>query len=99
MELIELYNLVTEVKDNSLRKRVVGACIQASYDILNEAPETENHLARLAWASDVLLNYEQKAREIFPFVLSNATLQSQKESVSDNDIQFVVNSFINKVAR
>ena len=86
---------------NLFFKRVVGACLSAAWDIVNEDAGTENHANRLIWAEDVLggvANAETRAKRIFGLVLSNATIQSSGDASTDNDIQFVVNSFINTVA-
>ena len=86
---------------NAFFKRVMGACMKAAWDIINEDAGTDNHANRLVWALDVVSGYaaaEARAKTIFGLVLSNATIQTSGDASTDNDIQFVVNGFINTVA-
>ncbi len=81
-----------------LRQRFLAARVQASWDILNEAVNTSNHINRLAWANAVLNNYELSAQAEYSRFMSNATIQINGLASTDNDIQFVVNSMIDTFA-
>lgn len=67
-------------------------------DVLNEDPGTANHVNRVIWAKDALVNAEAVAGRMFWGVLGNATIAAAGEAATDNDIQFVVNGLINTFA-
>lgn len=82
-----------------LRKRVVAAIAAASQDILNEDDTTSNHENRVIWARNSLNNAHNAAEEMMWGVVGNASIQTNGNSSSDNDIQFVVNSLIDTFAQ
>lgn len=81
-----------------MRNRCAAAIAKAAQDVLNEAAETENHAARIVWAQDALVNAEAAASRMMWGLLGNATIQTNGEASTDNDIQFVVNGLINTFA-
>jgi hypothetical protein len=81
-----------------LRQRFAAARLKAAWDVLNESAGTTNHAARLAWANKVIASYEADLDPEFRRFLSNATIQTSGNNASDNDVQFVVNSFLNTFA-
>lgn len=85
-------------KDKDFTLKVAGACLMAAKDIADENPVIENHAGRLAWAIEVKKNPVGKATEMLIGVLKNATIAADVANATDNDIQFVVNSLINKYA-
>jgi len=90
-------------RSGSEYERWLGACLEASYQIKNEAPETENHAARLAWATVLLESSEAeitaKVQEMMRYAIaSNATLQAETSTINDAGIQFIVASQINILA-
>ena len=90
--LIQIHALVSGSPE--LEQRFLSARLKAAWDIINEAPETQNHQARLAWANKIISNYtEDKSKEYNRF-LSNTTIQTNGSTSSDSDIQYVVNSLI-----
>jgi hypothetical protein len=97
--LQEIYTLAQGM--NNLHARVASACLKASWAIRNESPETENHTERLAWANAILSSKQgmmDAATMMFLYFLSNTTIQTLGDQASDNDIEFVVSSFINVMA-
>ena len=102
MALVDIYACWLG-ETGTLRKKFVGACLKAAYDISNEDPGTANHVNRIAWADVVLSGtrdeVEQKAIEMLRYgVASNATIQAAGDAATDNDVQYVVNSQINILA-
>ena len=94
--LMEINNLVVGTPE--LQQRFKAARIKAAWDVLNEAPETENHVNRLEWAVSVILDYEIDSQSEYNRFLANTTIQTNGSGSSDNDIIFVVNSLINTFA-
>lgn len=87
----------------SLQEQIEVAAISAANDIDNEDPSTPNHEDRIKWAA-----YCNKSSSVawIPFgwpTAMNPTIQASVEadptgtSVSDTDVQFVVNSALPKV--
>jgi hypothetical protein len=96
MSLIDIRNLALEA--GNLKAKTEGACLKAAYDIINEDPVTANHTNRIAWARDVLLDFQLEAGKMYLTVLSNVTIQINGNNSTDNDVQYVVNSLINQFA-
>lgn len=90
--LIQIHNAVMGAP--LLRQRFSAARLQAAWDILNESAATPSHAARLAWANKIITDYDADLDAEYRRFLSNATIQSAANP-TDNDIQFVVNSFVN----
>ena len=91
------------VRSGMMHERFLGACLKAAYAVHNEAPETANHTARVAWADVVLkgtaADVEAKATEMLRYAIaSNATLQSSLDSAPDGDIEYIVASQIDALA-
>lgn len=79
----------------TLFQRFRAARIEAAWDILNEDPSTENHVDRLAWANTVVSDYVGgNIQSEYRLFLSNATIQTSGIASTDNDIQYVVNTFV-----
>ena len=102
MSLVQIYACWVG-ETGTLRKKFVGACLKAAYDIANEDPGTANHANRLIWSNAVLTGtrdeVEQKAVEMLRYaVVSNATIQAAGDDAADNDVQYVVNSQIDILA-
>lgn len=90
---------------STLRKQIAWAVTRAASDIRNEDPGTANHLNRLDWAKRITRTtngIDAEAERVAWGVMQNATIQAavaaNPESVTDNDVQFVVNSLINEYA-
>jgi len=98
-DLIDIADLF--VNGNVLKKRILGACLQAAWDIRNEDAGTDNHANRLTWANAVLSGVDEArscADDLVGLVWSNPTIQTSLDESTDNDVQFVVDGFINTVA-
>ena len=84
-------------------KKFIAACLIAAKDILSEASNTSNHGNRVIWANgmqgepDDLV--QKRVQRIVRLAISdNATFQANPTGLTDGDIQFIVNSFIDVVA-
>jgi hypothetical protein len=102
MGLIDIYN-IWSAEGGPLHCRFVAACLVAAKDVVEEAPETANHVNRLIWAGAVLNGDETtvrtKAKQVQRYAAaSNATLQTVGEAATDNDVQYIVNSLIDTLA-
>lgn len=97
MSQLKLLNdLIIGTPDLEVRFR--AGRIKCAWDVLNEAVNTPNHTARLVWANKVLDDYEADSKREFRRFLSNTTIQANKNQSTDNDILFVIASFINTYA-
>jgi hypothetical protein len=81
-----------------LRQRFRAARIRAAWLVVNEDPQTAGHVARLAWANKIIENYEADLDEEYRWLCSNATIQASTSAATDNDLDFVVASFISQWA-
>lgn len=97
MALIDIYNAKYD-EDSDFRKQVAGACFIAAMDIINESPSTNNHANRIIWANKTINNPKGAATAMLSSVLTNATIRATLPEPVDNDVQFVVNSFIDTYA-
>lgn len=94
---IEIWNLYN---DATLKTRTAVACMKAAADVLNEDVGTTGHAARLKWAEAAFANPFQAAQEVMWSVVSNATIAANGEkNTQDSDIQFVVNSYVDILAK
>lgn len=86
-----------------IREQVEAAVMVAVTDILNEASGTPDHTNRYAWAEWANLNsqiayiYFMWAVAMNPSVVESVEGDPSGESVSDSDIQFIVNANMDKV--
>ena len=79
----------------TLYQRFRAARIKAAWDIINEDPGTTNHVDRVTWANGIIEDYEgDDIYSEYRLFLSNATIQTSGIASTDNDIQYVVNSFV-----
>ena len=94
-----IYDAAT-VPDSALRKQVSVAIHKAAVNIRNEDPETANYARRIAWSRQVLSRggIESMAQAMIWSVLENATIQASPATATDSDVQFVVNSLVNRFA-
>jgi len=87
------------LSSNAEFKGLVQASLaKASYDVLNESSGTTNHTNRLAWAKATLKDPESVMSTMIWLVLQNATIISDGTTFVENDIQFVVNSYVDLLA-
>jgi hypothetical protein len=81
--------------DASLRARFDSAIDKSASDVLVESVETTNHAVRIKWAKDALYNKDiDMVNRMIGLFMQNATLQISGLAVSDNDILFIVASYI-----
>lgn len=96
MAYSDVYNLRYE--STSIKSRVEVAVTVAAQDILNEDGAVDNHANRVLWAQWALKNSRAAADQMMWGVVGNATIQTEGDSSSDADIQFVVNGLVDTFA-
>lgn len=86
--------------DQEMKKRVQMAVWIAATNIIYEDPQTANHAARVVWAAEKLRGPmpADEERKAMIFISANSTIGEQGNAASDNDIQFVVNGFVDQFA-
>jgi hypothetical protein len=94
MALIDTYNLRYE--SATMKNRVTAAVAQNAADILNEDPATPNYENRQAWANAALQNSPGIAEQAMWDVVMNPTINAAGDAATDQDILFVVSSWINE---
>ncbi len=103
------YNEINKLSKNQhLLDRVSSALAKAADDIRNEVTDVASHAERFTWASNVLLVKDGPRNEAIRsiwLVLQNVDISDGYDTdplnggiVTDNDVQFVVNSIINFLA-
>lgn len=97
MAYLDTYNL--RYTSANLKNRTVVAVAKAAYDILNEDAGTANHANRVIWANQALADAQGKAEQMMWGLVTNATIAAAGDAATDNDVQFVVNSYINSFAQ
>lgn len=93
MALIDTYNL--RYTSETMKSRVTAAVAQDAADILNEDPGTPNHENRKQWAEMAMANSPTFAENAMWTVVMNPTINAAGDAASDQDILFVVSSWIN----
>lgn len=94
--LNEVHQLVNGSPD--LRQRFLAARVEACWDVAEESPSTTNHANRLSWAESILDDYNAHSQREYTRFLANATIQTNGNSSTDNDIQYVVNESVDSWA-
>lgn len=82
-----------------LLQQVAVAVAVAAVNVMSEAPATENHAARLTWATRALGDALQEGRRMVWGVLANPTVAQSPLDQPDDTIQFVINSLVDAYAR
>lgn len=91
--LADLHALISGAPE--LQQRFQASRLRAAWNVLNEDPATASHTARIAWANKVVANYGADLDKEYRRFLSNPTVQASGNGSTDNDIDFVVASFLN----
>ena len=81
-----------------LRQRFRAARIKAAWNVVNEDAQTAHHAARLMWANKIIGNYDADLDVEYRWLCSNATVQASPTTTTDNDLDFVVATFLNQWA-
>jgi len=95
------YDLFAD-RTNDLHKKVARAIDIAARDISNEDAGTANHEIRIFWAGWVRESPDRivtEAHRIMPRVLDNVTIVAAGNAALDSDVQFVVNSLVDYIAK
>lgn len=93
-ELYELHN------DSALKNRVTVACVVAAEVVMNEDPDTGNHINRLLWAASVLASPQAEATRMYWALLAvnkDLTIENIKKA-TDAQIQSQVEAHIDLFA-
>lgn len=100
MAYTDIYTAATDAA-STLRQKVAVAIHTAAVAIINEDPGTQNHAQRLRWARQVVDTPSgpvvQAAAHIWE-VLENAVIAADPAAATDSDVQFTVNSLIDRFA-
>lgn len=93
---IEVWNLYN---DATLRTRATVACMQAAANVFNEDPNGETYPPRKTWAEAAFANPEQAGKEVMWSVVSNTAIGQKGGEASDEEIQQVVNNYVDVLAK
>lgn len=79
-----------------LRQRVTGAVLKAAFNIINEDVGTTDHTKRLKWAVSVVNtnDLDSFVNVMMKVLQNNGTVQTSGNQVTDNDIEWIINSEI-----
>lgn len=82
-----------------LKKRTLGFMIKATTAIFNEDPGTADHATRLKLANYMCQSEEAYLPAFMVQIANNATVRSEGNSISDGDLEWIINSEILTVAK
>lgn len=88
------------INDQEMKRRVQMAVWIAAAAIIYESQDTPNHAGRIAWAAAQLrgpMSADHERRAMI-FISANSAIGEAGNSASDDDIQFVVNGFVDEFA-
>ena len=85
------------MKDPSFIGRIKVACLKYADYIINEAPDTPAHSARIRWAQTCNMNPDLTAQNLGPTTVMDDKVQADGATISDGDLQSAVETAINKV--
>lgn len=94
MATLEEINIVKH--DATLRSRIESALDKTATDIIYEDLGTANHAERILWAKDVLYSDIDMVSKMMGLLVQNASLQNSGNDASDNDILFIVASYVDE---
>lgn len=94
--LLEIHTLVGDTVQ--LRQRFCAGRMKSAWYVVNEPANTPNHDLRVAWAYNILQNYEYNLDYEYRYFLSNGTVQDAGNEATDNDITFVIDTFLDRWA-
>lgn len=87
---------IAQISGNTL---IMTQNLTYAYTTANSAKVTfVNNKEREQWAANAILNPDTYTLAMSSFVALNPTIQTNGGLATDNDIQFVINSFVNKLA-
>ena len=97
MSFLDSFNLAG---DANLRNRVYGALIKAAGAILAEDAQTANHAERVKLSLDIINGDPTGGlvQEFTRLCAANVTIQGSAPDYVDNDVEFVVNSYVGLMA-
>ncbi len=101
MALSDIGKAINDGARGPLFLSVVGACVKAAADIINESPATPEHENRVKWADRVNHNGIGMGGEMFSYVMRDATFLAAVETgaaITDAQIRTAVNGSINDLA-
>lgn len=95
-----LVNLWKASESDALRQKVQSASAVAALGILQEAPATTNHAARMVWAREAIARPEKNGNDILWAVLAQfkADTLAQIDGKTDAEIQTAVNTAVSGLA-
>ena len=93
MAYIDQWNLIRE--GSALRARATVALADILPDIYFEVDTTPKHTERLAWAEYASHNLAKVLDQMFPLVVAHDYVQTNGESIADQDLKTVLSSLVN----
>jgi hypothetical protein len=85
------------MSDTAFKERVkVSGLKYASY-IMDEGPTIDAHWSRIKWAQDMFFSPDVTVNKIIPLVVLDPQVQTDGADITDDALQPVVESVINKM--
>ena len=96
----ELLAIANNATGESLRSKILVACVVAADVVRAELPATTNHAKRMIWAAQFLQNPDTEARRMVWAVLAQnrAFTAAQITGADDATVQTAVNAAIDLLA-
>lgn len=96
----QIYNFRKEATATSqgIKARVTVAVATAAMAVLVESGATANHANRLVWAKASLKDAESEAERMFWGVVGDATFQAGPGSITDAQLQSIINGLVDTFA-
>jgi hypothetical protein len=95
-------DLLAAARNDTFAARVGFLSMKVALVVADEAPETTDHDARIAWANEVFTNEQNNKNVAMAVIASNGTIQtaingapsSYGSNVSDADIEYALGQVI-----
>lgn len=84
------------MNDFDFRGKIKVSALRYADYILNEAPSTQGHTARIRWATSTFQNPEQASMLLHPPVVMDPAIQQSGKDATDQEIQSAVEGVVNK---
>ena len=103
MSLVNIATAYAADPTATIYKQFLGACLTAAGQIRNEALNTGNYANRRIWSSAMLstddASVQVRVKQHLRYAAAtNATFQANPLTMTDGDVQFIVNSQIDLFA-
>lgn len=92
---LDLYKLA---QNTNFQQRVQFALWRSANTVVNEAPATPNHAARLVWAKEQLRGPSQNMTAILNQVLTTGIVFNNGDASTDGQLQAVIDGLVDSLA-